>query len=85
MRALQLLESLAGREECEKIIVTASFGSVSILDFTDIIKELRSEHGCPWDREQTHNSLTHCISEETEELLIVRTLQKTPQSMKVIL
>lgn len=25
--------------ECEKIIVTASFGSVSILDFTDIIKE----------------------------------------------
>jgi hypothetical protein len=25
--------------ECEQIIVTASFGSVSILDFTDIAKE----------------------------------------------
>ena len=38
-------------------------------EFTDIIKELRSEHGCPWDREQTHNSLKPCISEETAELL----------------
>ena len=38
-------------------------------EFTDIIKELRSDHGCPWDREQTHNSLKPCISEETAELL----------------
>ena len=38
-------------------------------EFTDIIKELRSEHGCPWDREQTHNILKPCISEETAELL----------------
>ena len=38
-------------------------------EFTDIIKELRSEHGCPWDREQTHNSLKPCLSEEAAELM----------------
>jgi len=38
-------------------------------EFINIISELRSEHGCPWDREQTHNSLKPCISEETAELL----------------
>ena len=38
-------------------------------EFTDIIKTLRSENGCPWDREQTHNSLKPCMSEEAAELL----------------
>jgi len=31
--------------------------------------ELRSEHGCPWDKEQTHASLKPCLLEETYELL----------------
>ena len=26
-------------------------------DFVKIISILRSENGCPWDREQTHESL----------------------------
>ena len=30
---------------------------------------LRSETGCPWDREQTHLSLKPCLLEETYELL----------------
>lgn len=34
-----------------------------------IVEELRSEHGCPWDREQTHNSLRPCMMEEAAELL----------------
>lgn len=38
-------------------------------EFTDIIKSLRSENGCPWDREQTHNSLKPCMTEEAAELL----------------
>ena len=38
-------------------------------EFTDIIKTLRSENGCPWDREQTHNSIKPCMSEEAAELL----------------
>ena len=38
-------------------------------EFTDIIKSLRSENGCPWDKEQTHNSLKPCMTEEAAELL----------------
>lgn len=32
-----------------------------------IMAELRSEHGCPWDREQTHLSLTRYLEEEAYE------------------
>lgn len=38
-------------------------------DFTDIIKILRSENGCPWDREQTHESLKQCMIEECYEVV----------------
>ena len=30
----------------------------------DIIRILRSENGCPWDREQTLESLKPCLREE---------------------
>jgi len=32
-----------------------------------IIAELRSEHGCPWDKAQTHESMIGCLREECEE------------------
>jgi tetrapyrrole methylase family protein/MazG family protein len=35
----------------------------------NVMAELRSEHGCPWDKEQTHDSLKPCLLEETYELL----------------
>ncbi|MCM1112717.1 MAG: MazG family protein [Muribaculum sp.] len=38
-------------------------------DFLEIIKTLRSENGCPWDREQTHMSLRPCMAEEAAEVL----------------
>ena len=38
-------------------------------DFAEIIKMLRSENGCPWDKEQTHESLKPCMTEEAYELL----------------
>lgn len=38
-------------------------------EFTEIIRALRSENGCPWDKEQTHNSLKPCMTEEAAELL----------------
>ena len=38
-------------------------------DLINIVKELRSEHGCMWDREQTHESLTGCLEEECREVL----------------
>ena len=37
--------------------------------FVEIIKALRAEGGCPWDREQTHDSLRPCMTEEAAELL----------------
>lgn len=40
----------------------------SISDFDRVIKTLRGENGCPWDREQTHESLRSCIMEEAAEL-----------------
>ena len=38
-------------------------------EFMDIIATLRSENGCPWDKEQTHDSLRSCMIEEAYELL----------------
>ena len=38
-------------------------------DFLEIIKTLRSENGCPWDREQTHESLKACMMEEAAEVV----------------
>ncbi len=38
-------------------------------EFVKIVETLRSEHGCPWDREQTHDSLRPCMMEEAAELL----------------
>ena len=38
-------------------------------EFREIIKTLRSENGCPWDKEQTHTSLKPCMMEEAAELL----------------
>jgi len=34
----------------------------------EIAKTLRSENGCPWDKEQTHQSLKPCLIEEAYEL-----------------
>lgn len=33
------------------------------------MKTLRSEDGCPWDKEQTHKSITSCAMEEVCELI----------------
>lgn len=38
-------------------------------DLKDIVKKLRGENGCPWDREQTHQSIKHNIIEEGYELI----------------
>lgn len=38
-------------------------------EFLEVIKTLRSENGCPWDREQTHSSLTQCMLEEAYEVV----------------
>lgn len=38
-------------------------------DLLDVMAKLRSKDGCPWDREQTHDSLKRYMVEETYETL----------------
>ena len=38
-------------------------------DLVDIMKLLRGEGGCPWDREQTHVSIRNNLIEETYEVI----------------
>ena len=37
--------------------------------FIDIVRELRSENGCPWDKEQSPDSLKRYLLEETQEAI----------------
>lgn len=43
--------------------------SYSIQDLIEVMKELRGEEGCPWDREQEHESLKPYLLEEAYEVL----------------
>ncbi|MGZ8530179.1 MAG: nucleoside triphosphate pyrophosphohydrolase [Candidatus Binatia bacterium] len=38
-------------------------------ELLNVMAQLRSDAGCPWDRSQTHLSLKPCLLEETYELL----------------
>jgi uncharacterized protein YabN with tetrapyrrole methylase and pyrophosphatase domain len=38
-------------------------------ELLELVAQLRGEHGCPWDREQTHQTLKAFLLEETHELL----------------
>lgn len=54
-------------------------------ELLEIIKVLRSENGCPWDRVQTHESLKPCMMEEAAELLAaIRIYDQTgnPENMR---
>lgn len=41
----------------------------SYQDFLEIMRELRSENGCPWDKIQTHETLGKYLIEEAYEVL----------------
>jgi tetrapyrrole methylase family protein/MazG family protein len=53
------------------------FGS-AFEDFQQIIAQLRSPEGCPWDREQTHASLKPYLIEESYEALEALDLEDMP-------
>ena len=40
----------------------------SFRELEQIVAALRSEHGCPWDRAQTYESMKKCLANETEEV-----------------
>ncbi|MDO4343984.1 MAG: MazG nucleotide pyrophosphohydrolase domain-containing protein [Eubacteriales bacterium] len=53
-------------------------------DFVEIIRKLRSPEGCPWDRAQTHKSLTPCMINETAEAIAaVDVWEKTGNSQNL--
>ncbi len=41
----------------------------SFQELREIVAELRSPEGCPWDREQTYESLKKTLRDETQEVL----------------
>ncbi len=49
----------------------------NIDDLIDIVRLLRSEGGCPWDREQTHESIRTDFLEETCEVIEAIDLKDT--------
>ena len=53
-------------ENLKRIVVKEHF---TFDDLVDIIRFLRSPDGCPWDREQTHDSIEICLIEEAYELI----------------
>ncbi len=42
--------------------------SYTFEELREIIADLRSEDGCPWDRAQTFESLKKCLADETQEV-----------------
>ena len=53
----------------EKAAAIAAKGSYNFDDLVEIMVMLRSENGCPWDREQTHKSIRKDFIEETYEVI----------------
>ncbi len=49
-------------------------------DLLTIMEKLRSDDGCPWDKEQTHDSLTKCLIEEAYETCDAIS-EKSPEKM----
>ncbi len=50
-------------------MVTSAFRMSSLDDLRQTVARLRAPDGCPWDREQTHQTLTRCLIDECSELL----------------
>ncbi len=53
----------------EKIKQLTEKTSYDITDLREIMKILRSENGCPWDREQNHTTIRQNFIEETYEAI----------------
>jgi MazG family protein len=49
-------------------------------ELVEIMRRLRGPEGCPWDREQSHESLAPCLIEEAYELLEAIEVQR-PQDI----
>ena len=55
--------------EVEVIVGSFDVPGARLLDLVAVMDRLRSAEGCPWDAEQTHESLVPYLIEETHELV----------------
>lgn len=56
-------------EESSATPEPAAAGAAEVAGLVEVMAKLRSEEGCPWDREQTWNSLRRYVLEEAYELV----------------
>ena len=56
-------------ENASKMAERFDSDSYTVADLLEIMKILRAEDGCPWDREQTHGSIRKNLIEETYEVV----------------
>lgn len=63
------LDHLEDIDHLTTLFVPALPKASSVSTFHDIVARLRAPGGCPWDREQTHQSLRPHLLEETYEVL----------------
>ncbi len=69
----------------DKEMMLRKEGTEAFVRLEEIVKRLRGEGGCPWDREQTHESLKRCCIEEAAEVVCgVNILTATGKSENLI-
>jgi tetrapyrrole methylase family protein / MazG family protein len=66
---LRLLDRHAGIDHLTSLYVPPRGQGSSLESFQDTVARLRAPDGCPWDREQTHQSLRETLLEEAYEVL----------------
>ncbi len=63
------LDELSAQQAVNALLVPALGADTSLEGFQEVIAHLRAPDGCPWDREQTHDSLRKHLLEESYETL----------------
>ena len=63
------LSSRQDPPEVEILVGSYDVPGARLLDLVTVMDRLRSPGGCPWDAEQTHESLVPYVIEETHELV----------------
>lgn len=63
------ISQIAGIESKFTLYLPPALADSSLESFQNLIAHLRSPQGCPWDREQTHQSLRSNLLEEAHEVL----------------
>lgn len=64
-----VVEALPAEVEVEVVVGSVDPRGARLLDVVALMDRLRSPGGCPWDAEQTHESLAKYLVEETGEVL----------------